>query len=127
MPIHNLKAAREKTVRDHMRLENEGSWDDVLATFARQRLNLIRGNLNDYPTLHQAKGFTWKALLCCLNKLCSITRPPMDNLAGAVKKLHSVIKGHGHLLPPGARENLPIMSDELVDRGRFRTVFNTDF
>lgn len=35
--MSNLKAAREKTVRDHMRLENEGKWDEVLATFERPR------------------------------------------------------------------------------------------
>ncbi len=35
--MSELKAAREKTVRDHMRLENEGAWDDVLATFAHPR------------------------------------------------------------------------------------------
>ena len=32
-----LKLAREQTVRDHMRMENEGDWDGVLATFAWPR------------------------------------------------------------------------------------------
>lgn len=35
--MSDLKAAREKTVRDHMQLENEGKWDDVLATFEHPR------------------------------------------------------------------------------------------
>lgn len=33
----DLKAAREKTVRDHMQLENEGQWDAVIATFDHPR------------------------------------------------------------------------------------------
>ena len=32
--MSDLKAAREKTVRDHMRLENEGAWDDVISDAA---------------------------------------------------------------------------------------------
>ena len=35
--MSDLKAAREKTVRDHMQLENEGQWDAVLATFDHPR------------------------------------------------------------------------------------------
>ncbi len=93
---------------------------------ARQRLNLIRWDFNNEPTLYKAERFSRKPLICSFNQLCSIASPPMDNLAGAEKKLHSVIKGHGHLLPPGARNNLPVMSDELVDRGRLRTVFDAD-
>ena len=32
-----LTAARIQTVRDHMRLECEGDWDGVIATFAHPR------------------------------------------------------------------------------------------
>ena len=35
-----LTAARIKTVRDHMRLECEGDWDGVIATFAHPRYEL---------------------------------------------------------------------------------------
>jgi len=35
-----LTAARMKTVRDHMRLECEGDWDGVIATFAHPRYEL---------------------------------------------------------------------------------------
>ena len=34
---NTLRAAREQAIRDHMRLENEGAWDAVLATFERPR------------------------------------------------------------------------------------------
>lgn len=33
----DLKAAREKTIRDHMELENAGEWDAVIATFQNPR------------------------------------------------------------------------------------------
>jgi limonene-1,2-epoxide hydrolase len=35
-----LTAARIQTVRDHMRLECEGDWDGVIATFAHPRYEL---------------------------------------------------------------------------------------
>src|SRR5260370_23642334 len=35
-----LAAARIQTVRDHMRLECEGDWDGVIATFAHPRYEL---------------------------------------------------------------------------------------
>ena len=35
-----LSAARIQTVRDHMRLECEGDWDGVIATFAHPRYEL---------------------------------------------------------------------------------------
>jgi hypothetical protein len=38
--IDPLTAARIRTVRDHMRLECEGDWDGVIATFARPRCEL---------------------------------------------------------------------------------------
>ena len=39
--IDALRAAREKTVRDHMRLENELDFDAVMATFATPRYELF--------------------------------------------------------------------------------------
>jgi hypothetical protein len=38
--MDQLTAARIKTVRDHMRLECEGDWDGVIATFAHPRYEL---------------------------------------------------------------------------------------
>ena len=35
--MSNLRAAREKTIRDHMNLENAGDWEAVLATFQHPR------------------------------------------------------------------------------------------
>ena len=33
----DLRSAREKTIRDHMQLENVGDWEAVLATFENPR------------------------------------------------------------------------------------------
>src|SRR5438876_12305841 len=38
--MERLTAARIQTVRDHMRLECEGDWDGVIATFAHPRYEL---------------------------------------------------------------------------------------
>src|SRR5712691_4441375 len=38
--MDQLAAARIQTVRDHMRLECEGDWDGVIATFAHPRYEL---------------------------------------------------------------------------------------
>ena len=38
--MDQLTAARIQTVRDHMRLECEGDWDGVIATFAHPRYEL---------------------------------------------------------------------------------------
>ncbi|RJF94592.1 nuclear transport factor 2 family protein [Oleomonas cavernae] len=35
--MEDLKAARERTIRAHMQLENEADWEAVLATFERPR------------------------------------------------------------------------------------------
>ena len=38
--MDQLTVARIQTVRDHMRLECEGDWDGVIATFAHPRYEL---------------------------------------------------------------------------------------
>ena len=38
--MNQLTAARIQTVRDHMRLECEGDWDGVIATFEHPRYEL---------------------------------------------------------------------------------------
>ena len=40
--MDQLAAARIKLVRDHMRLECEGDWDGVIATFAHPALRALR-------------------------------------------------------------------------------------
>lgn len=87
-----LKAARENVVRDHMRLENEAKWDEVLATFAHPRYEFQvpnKGSDADYkvfdgaeqvlgyfrssrtpfpaPTKSLVSGHTLIPELCCTN------------------------------------------------------------